>query len=113
MGKRRRRHIERGERLRAARLKRKLTQEQVALALGMKQSHYSQWERGYKWPDEQTTLEALGAVMDVSYAWLTFGAVNGVTPPAWWVESPRPPIREAEMPAKSDGKLRAKGSRGA
>ena len=54
-----------GERLKTARKDKKLTQQQVADALGVAKSTYSGYESGFRKPDV-LTVQKLAAILDVS-----------------------------------------------
>lgn len=57
----------------AAKLKRKLSQEDIALMMGVAQTTYGRWENGLKEPQDLATWERLAAVLRVSPEWLAFG----------------------------------------
>lgn len=59
-----------GENIKAAREVKKLTQRQVAGALGMDAMAVSRWERGKVLPDPVATMPRLADVLGVEIGWL-------------------------------------------
>lgn len=71
-----------GERLRLARTRARLTQDQVAARCGISRSLISQWETGVVHEVSAGNLACAARVLRVSLDWLLEGDGNGIAEPA-------------------------------
>jgi transcriptional regulator with XRE-family HTH domain len=75
-----------GDRLRSARERlrregRKLTQADLAAAVGVERNTVSRWENGGMLPKDPATIASLAAVLDVTVDWLITGSSSVTKPP--------------------------------